>query len=495
MAQIQFVPAVLSVSLGVLAAVLLATFLAGRAYCSVVCPLGIWQDLVSALAGRLRKNRFAYAPPLWWLRLTVLAAFVLLLLLGLSSLAAFLDPYSVWGRFAAHVLSPLWRLGNNGLASAAAQMDSYAFSASDISLKGLGALVSAVLVVAVVSVLAWQRGRLWCSAVCPVGTLLSFVSRFAVLRPRIDAGTCVKCGLCEKACAASCIDASAGTVDAGRCIDCMACLPVCRKGAIRFGAGPLAPDAPASGTSANVKDEPSQETAPSAAEGASGAAASEKSAAVPGPADASRRAFVATALAALGSAAMEGEVSAKESDGGLAPLKKRRSPKRETPVLPPGAVSASNLARHCTGCQLCVVNCPNDVLRPSKDFKRWMQPEMAFENGRCRPECTTCSSLCPTGAIRPIRRSEKASIQIGHAVWDRALCLASQGTAACGNCARHCPVGAILMGAMDPSRPDSPRVPMVDAERCIGCGTCEHLCPVRPVSAIHVEGHEVHRAV
>ena len=30
---------------------------------------------------------------------------------------------------------------------------------------------------------------------------------------------------------------------------------------------------------------------------------------------------------------------------------------------------------------------------------------------------------------------------------------------------------------------------------CTGCGACEHLCPVRPLSAIHVEGHEVHKMI
>ena len=62
----------------------------------------------------------------------------------------------------------------------------------------------------------------------------------------------------------------------------------------------------------------------------------------------------------------------------------------------------------------------------------------------------------------------------------------------CGNCARHCPAGAIELVQIDESDENSPFVPSVDADRCIGCGACEHLCPVRPFSAIYVEGREVH---
>jgi formate hydrogenlyase subunit 6/NADH:ubiquinone oxidoreductase subunit I len=39
----------------------------------------------------------------------------------------------------------------------------------------------------------------------------------------------------------------------------------------------------------------------------------------------------------------------------------------------------------------------------------------------------------------------------------------------------------------------SPKIPVIDIERCIGCGACEHLCPARPFSAIYVEGHERHK--
>jgi len=41
----------------------------------------------------------------------------------------------------------------------------------------------------------------------------------------------------------------------------------------------------------------------------------------------------------------------------------------------------------------------------------------------------------------------------------------------------------------------SPKIPVINAERCIGCGACEHLCPARPFSAIYVEGHQAHKEI
>ena len=124
-----------------------------------------------------------------------------------------------------------------------------------------------------------------------------------------------------------------------------------------------------------------------------------------------------------------------------------------------------------------------------------MQPESSYERGYCRPECTKCSEVCPAGAICKIDKAEKSSIQIGHAVWVKENCLPVTDGVKCGNCARHCPVGAITMVPSDPKDESSIKIPVVDTERCIGCGACENLCPSRPFSAIYVEGIERHRTI
>lgn len=124
-----------------------------------------------------------------------------------------------------------------------------------------------------------------------------------------------------------------------------------------------------------------------------------------------------------------------------------------------------------------------------------MQPEMSYELGYCRPECTKCADVCPTSAIQPISVADKSAIQIGHAVWIKDLCVVNTDGVDCGNCARHCPTAAIQMVPKDPEALDSPKIPVINTERCIGCGACEHLCPSRPLSAIYVEGHEMHRTI
>ena len=239
----------------------------------------------------------------------------------------------------------------------------------------------------------------------------------------------------------------------------MDCLDVCNKGAISF-------------TGRHVASEASE---------------GKKSTAV----DGERRAFLSVTATAVAAAALKAQE--KKVDGGLAVIEDKKIPERQTHILPPGSWTASSFAQHCTACQLCVSVCPNQVLRPSTQLTKIMQPEMSYERGYCRPECTRCSDVCPTGAIKPITRADKSSIQIGHAVWIKKNCIPLTDGVECGNCARHCPAGAIIMIPSDSHNPESLKIPAVNVERCIGCGACENLCPARPFSAIYVEGHERHR--
>jgi ferredoxin len=202
--------------------------------------------------------------------------------------------------------------------------------------------------------------------------------------------------------------------------------------------------------------------------------------------DEGRRAFVTGAALAVGTAALKAQE--KKVDGGFATILDKEVPARDVPITPPGSKSIKDFYRRCTACQLCVAECPNQVLRPSTDLKHFMQPEMSYERGYCRPECTRCSEVCPTGAILQITKEEKTRYHIGTAQVNRTLCVSDQGTE-CGNCARHCPAGAILMVEDEAT---GFKHPVVNEELCIGCGACENLCPSRPISAITVNGRHNH---
>ena len=438
MPKFQFLPAVLAVNVGVILLLIVVALLFGRCYCSIVCPMGVYQDIVSWLSSKRKgkKMRFSYKKEIKWLRYGIWALFVVAIIAGIQVFVALLAPYSAYGRMLRTLVAP----------------------------ASTGTIIIAIVTFLVVTILAWIGGRTYCNTVCPVGTTLSFFSRFAMFRPIIDADKCKGCRACEKQCKASCIDIANKKIDYSRCVDCFNCVENCKFGALTYGK--------AWGKAAKAAEAPAD--------------APKQTSKV----DEGRRAFIASSAIAVTAATLGAQE--KKLDGGLAEIIDKQAPERTAPLTPFGSDSIKDFYRHCTACQLCVANCPNHVLRPSMDLAHFMQPEMSYENGYCRPECTKCSQVCPAGAIKPITPQEKTQFHIGVATVDRSLCVVERDGVTCGNCARHCPVGAIMMVRKDPQDRRSPQIPSVDETKCIGCGACENLCPSRPFSAIHVNGLQVH---
>ena len=476
MAKIQFLPAILALNVAVIVGLVILTLLVGRIYCSVICPLGVMQDIIAWVSKRkmFRKkktklaNKYTYSPTKRVLRALVLLLFLILMIAGLNTLAIFIAPYSAYGRIATNLMQPLYLWANNGLAAIAEHFESYMFYSVDVWMRSAVSLGVAIGTFIIIAILAWRGGRTYCNTICPVGTVLGYVSHFSLFGPVFDKNKCNGCGLCARNCKASCIDAKNHHVDMTRCVTCGDCMEVCAQKAVTFGFRLQKPGNPGlsgkSGESGNPEHTPK---------------------------DSDRRNFV-KGLALVTSAATI-EAAAKTVDGGLAAIEDKVNPERKTPLTPPGALSAKHFAQHCTACQLCIANCPNQVLRPSEDLEHLMQPVMQYDKGYCRPECTRCSQVCPTGAIQPITIEEKSAQQIGHAVWVRKNCVILTDEVECGNCARHCPTGAIEMVPLEED--EEKWVPAVNEEMCIGCGACENLCPARPFSAIYVEGHDVHREI
>lgn len=355
MPKVQLLPAILALNVVVVVAILLVTLLIGRLYCSIVCPMGIFQDIFTWFHKLIfgKKHPFRYRKPANWLRYTVLGLFVLLMVFGLNAIAALIAPYSAYGRMVTNIHS-----------------------------TGLP-LVIAIVTLVVIGLLSFMYGRLWCNTICPVGSLLGLVSKFRLFGIKIDESKCVSCRKCEKGCKAMCINIDDKTVDHSRCVDCWACLANCKVGAISL----------SNLNTRNTQNTPSNPTT---------------------PIDSSRRKFVATTAAVGAATALQAQE--QKLDGGLAVIENKQVPERQMPLKPAGSISLKNFESRCTACQLCVSKCPEHVLRPSTKLSTLMQPYMAFDQGYCRTACTRCSEVCPAGAIQPIAHEQKTAISIGHAV-------------------------------------------------------------------------------
>ena len=487
MAKIQILPAFLALNVATVVVLLILTLIFGRVYCSVICPLGVMQDIISWTRGKIKKKdrfRFRYVKNRPWLRIAFLVLFIVTMAFGVSAIAGILAPYSTYGRIAQNLFAPVYTLGNNLIAWICSRFDSYAFYSREVWIRSISTFAVSAATFVLLAVLAWRNGRTWCNNVCPVGSVLGFISKFSLFAPVIDTSKCRSCGLCSRQCKASCIDIANFKVDTSRCVSCMDCISTCNDGAIRY----RFRYGQAAGKMLKPEDQNGKVAGPEQEHKGKGAGPEQE----PKGPDTGRRAFLVGA-ALVGASSLKAQQ--KEMTERLAPERRHKVPKRETPIVPAGSASLKHFTDHCTACQLCVNTCPNNVLRPSSSLERFMQPEMSYERGYCRPECTDCSKVCPAGAIIEISPQEKASTQIGHAIVDYNLCVVNTDSVHCGNCAKHCPAGAISMVPADPEDSKSARIPSVDESRCIGCGACENLCPSAPYPAIHVEGHEVHRTI
>jgi polyferredoxin len=504
MAKLQFLPAVFRVVGGatlfnvlVVAGILLLTFIFGRIYCSVICPMGVYQDIViwirrkggsllndlhvRSLRRKKEKSiavtpkkvgyikRFSHRKEHKLLRYGILIVLIASIFVIGQLLISLFAPYSAYGRMVRTI----------------------AGVGSGESLAPV-LIITACITFLVITVCAWIWGREWCSSVCPVGTVLGTVSRYSLFRPVVDTDKCIRCGRCYNNCKAGCIDPETMLIDGSRCVDCFDCIDNCQEGGLKFRrAGKAGRKASAAQTIASgdrlAALDPTTPlrcvvpplTLPRVARVPEATAARNE-------ASPARRTFLKTSAAAITAIAAGGTIAKAQNmklDGGLAEVVPKASPERDCRIVPPGAGSEKDFYSRCTACQLCVSACPNGVLRPGTDLAHLLQPQMGYENGWCRPECTACSDVCPAGAIRPVTRDEKTLIRIGTARVNPVLCLAASGEASCGNCAYHCPTGAVTMQNVD-----GIRRPVVAEEQCIGCGACEYLCPSRPISAITVNG-------
>lgn len=460
LAKIQFVPALLALNLAVITAIIGLTLIFGRVYCSSICPMGIYQDIVAWISKRFnKKKRYSFSKAKTTLRWLVLAVTAIGFLFGFTFLLGLLDPYGAYGRMTTHLFRPAYLAGNNLLASIFNSFNNYTLSEVSIYFFGIFSTIIALITFVVIGFMAWKHGRTYCNTICPVGTALGLLSKFSLFKVQFVEDSCNMCGLCSMKCKASCIDSEKKQIDYSRCVNCFNCIDVCNRKAMKYmpvgvKKGRIARGIPA------YRFEKEKKTV-----------------------DVSKRQFLTSTLAV---SVATGKLMAQQS---VNPLHK--SAKR-TAVAPPGSLSHKHLREKCISCHLCVSKCPSHVIKPALleyGLGGVMQPKLVFDDGFCDYNCTICGSVCPTGAIQPLSAEVKQQTQIGRARFVKQNCVIYTEDRNCGACADQCPTKAIRMVAQETG---TRALPQVSHSACIGCGACEYVCPAVPDKAIYVEGSESH---
>jgi polyferredoxin/Pyruvate/2-oxoacid:ferredoxin oxidoreductase delta subunit len=299
----------------------------------------------------------------------------------------------------------------------------------------------------------WYIPRFFCRVLCPLGALLGVFSRFALWRIDRDPVRCTDCDLCLKNCEGA--SDPQGDLRKSECFVCLNCIDDCPHDALTFRFLPR------------------------------------KASEVAYPA-VGRRQLVLAGLFGLFFFPMA------RLSGGV-----RKNFSRYA-IRPPGSVAEDEFLRRCIKCDQCIRVCPTNVLQPSL-FEAGVEglwtPIMISKMGWCELNCTLCSQVCPTGAIREISIAEKLGvgpfegkgpIKTGTAFYNQGRCLPWAMDTDCVVCEEVCPVSPKAIFTRNVEVTDrwgatiQLKRPYIDPVKCIGCGICEHECPVKDDPAVYV---------
>jgi MauM/NapG family ferredoxin protein len=416
------------------------TLLLGRVFCGWACPMGAlnqfvgWLFNVRSLRERIELNRYK---PIYAVKYYVLIFMLALALFG-SVQIGWLDPICLLHRSMATYILPAI---NSALHVVYVRQHEHHFAW----------LIGIIFIV--VLGLNLYIPRFFCRVICPLGALLGILSRFSIWRIERNEGKCTQCSMCLKSCeGASDPDKQLRKAE---CMVCFNCLEDCPHGALSFSLLP-----PVDGEVTN-------------------------------PTLSGRRAFLTFICGILIYPMMRlsGKVY-KSFDKRL--------------IRPPGSVPEPEFLARCVKCGQCIRICPTNALQPAlyeAGIEGIFTPVFDMRLGYCELNCTLCGQVCPTGAIQKISVEQKLGlgefadsgpIRIGTAFIDRGRCLPFAMDTPCLVCQEVCPVSpkAIFTRPVTVRRRDGTvvelRRPQVDPAKCIGCGICEHSCPVKDEPAIRV---------
>ena len=474
--QIQFIPALLSLSFIILMSLIILTLLFGRVYCSSVCPMGVYQDIVAWLSKRFnKKKRYKYSKAKSILRRSVLAGTIVAFITGFNFLVGLLDPYGAYGRIATHLFRPIYLAGNNLLTTIFTSFGNYTFYQVSVYTISVSSTIIALITFLVIGYMAWKGGRTYCNTICPVGTTLGFFSKHSLFRVQFVDEKCNMCGLCVMKCKSSCIDSGNKKIDYSRCVTCFNCIEICNRDAMKYKIvrrrkTPVVDPMPAYTYAKEEKKAKSSKSDSLI-----------KNQMVNKNVDESKRRFLSASLL---TGLSVGSLLAQQASGDILP---KRELKRQIPIAPPGTLSFDNLREKCISCHLCVSKCPSRVIKPALleyGLGGIMQPKLYFDRGFCNYDCTVCGDVCPTGAIEQLTVEEKNKTQIGKVNFNIENCIVYYDETNCGACSEHCPTQAVHMVPYKGHL----TIPETDPSICVGCGGCEYVCPAIPYKAIYVEG-------
>jgi MauM/NapG family ferredoxin protein len=420
------------------AVVLAATVVFGRFFCGFICPLGAMIDFSDRFLTRKMRSRLR-RPPRYLQRLKYV------LLIALLSAAVFgfvvpwfMDPISLVTRLSAIIVYPLYKMATIALypllRAAGVTWIKSSWLKQPLFYGSFGA---AALLAAVIAGGFWDK-RFWCQYVCPSGALFGLLSRFAFFRRRTG-GSCTSCKLCAARCPTRAIDpATPGATSTAECILCGECVTV-REGCSSFSFGRMR-----------------------------GGAVT--------PPDIKRRHVIGGILGglALVPAFKANAMSRRGADGRL--------------IRPPGALKETDFLARCIACGQCMKACPTNAIQPcgfSDGLHRIYTPKIVPRIGGCEEKCFLCGHVCPTGALRRLTFEQKNFAKLGTAVIDRHRCLAWAQNRECLVCDEMCPYNAIRAHVVETTK-GLFKVPVVYEDLCVGCGLCEHHCPVTDQAAIIV---------
>lgn len=415
---------------GIVFAVVLS-ILAGRVYCSFICPMGYIQDIAFFISKRVFRRKKSYRQTNKLLKYITLLISIFLLLAGINVLYNLLEPFSIFGRIVTNFSKPV--IGN---------IVNITHEIHSVSAVVFGVAVGYLFFFLVSSFFA---GRFYCNNFCPVGTILGLVSNFSITGLTISKDKCVMCGKCETMCKGGCIDSKNKKIYNENCVRCFNCLN-CSTQAIQFGKR----------KETKIDNE-----------------------------DINKREFLKSAGISLG--VLTGITSSKLAQASIT----KENKYDKGPIIPPGSGTLKNFREKCTGCGLCISKCPANIIKPSlMEFgvAGFMQPYISYDSGFCQYECNECTKACPTGAISELKLSSKKKTQIGKVNLKKELCIVYKEKRDCGACSEHCPTKAVRMVEFEGNY----RAPETDTDICIGCGACEYICPVRPNKAIVVTPNTEH---